>query len=161
MPMADTWILVADHARARLFSMDTRTGRLDEIKSFVNVTARQRTLENERAPLPRTQVWFGASRHAIEPRTTPRDKLAMQFARILEATLHKGYVDHHYERLVLVAPPRFLRIVTTTLNTRLRDRIAASVAKNLTRRSTATIRAHLPQWLTRRGVRSSPMTGRL
>lgn len=73
--MSTTWILVADQARARLFSLDPTDGAaeggLREIAGFVNPEGRLSARELGAARPPRTHDRMGASRHAIEPRTTP------------------------------------------------------------------------------------------
>ena len=155
--MPETWILVADRARARLFSLAAGAEGMDEIGNFVNPEARtpDHMLEHARRPA-RMHDRFGESRHAIEPRTATRDKSAARFADLLGSALELGHATRRFRHLVLIAPPRFLGTLHATLATRLREAVALRVAKNLTRRSPATILAEVPRTLRRRdrhGVR--------
>ena len=76
--MSQTWILVADGARARLFAR-AADGALTEIACHTNPdgSAPQRHL----GALPRTQESHGSARHAIEPHTDEHDKSQQRFAR--------------------------------------------------------------------------------
>lgn len=143
--MADTWVLVADHARARLFSLEA--GRLDEIACFANVEARVPGHERERAPPPRVHDRFGESRHATQARTLPQDKIAARFANELLTALACGRTAHEYRKLVLIAPPRFLGVINSALGESLHACVALRIAKNLTRRKPEAIRAELPRAL--------------
>lgn len=149
--MPDTWILVADHARARLFSLEHRAGRMGELESFANVEARTPGHERERAPPPRTHDRLGEGRHVIEPHTTARDKSAAQFAGTLASVLARGLDEQRYVDLVLIAPPRFLGILNASLRPRVREAVALKIAKNLVRRSVSTIRVQIPRRLALRG----------
>lgn len=143
--MADAWVLVADHSRARLFMLSD--GHLDELRDFVNVKARVPGHEREHAPPARVHDRFGESRHALQSRTLPRDKLAARFADVLESELERGRTQHDFKRLVLIAPPRFLGTLNAALGAELNELVALRVAKNLTRRKSEIIRAELPRAL--------------
>jgi protein required for attachment to host cells len=154
--MRDTWILVADHARARLFSLGKGTPHLTETENFVNPAARTPGRKREHAPPPRTHDRFGNARHVIEPRTSPRDKLAARFAASLASALKAGWNAGGFRQLVLIAPPRFLGVLDAALDARLRESVVLKVARNLTRRSPATILAELPKRFVGRGPLSPP-----
>lgn len=139
--MADTWILVADHARARLFSMNA--GRMDEIGDFVNAAARVPGHERAHAPPSRVHDRFGDSRHAVQSHTLPRDKAATRFADALQSVLDRGRIAREYQNIVLIAPPRFLGVLNTAIGEQLGDFVTLRIAKNLTRRKPEAIRAEL------------------
>lgn len=139
--MADTWIVVADHARARLFSMNA--GRMDEISDFVNAEARVPGHERTHAPPSRVHDRFGDSRHAVQSHTLTQDKAATRFAGTLRSVLDRGRLAREYQNIVLIAPPRFLGILNAALGDGLGDFVALRIAKNLTRRKPEAIRAEL------------------
>lgn len=147
--MADTWILVADRARARLFSLDKGTARMIEIGDFINAAARTPGHERENAPPARVHDRFGEGRHVIEAHTSPREKPAKQFAAMLGSHLKHAHSQQQYRDLVLIAPPGFLGMLNTTLDARLRAAVVLTIAKNLTRAGTEAIRAELPRSLFR------------
>ena len=148
--MAEVWILVADRARARLFSLDKGAPRMIEIEDFVNPGARTPGHEREHAPPPRVHDRFGEGRHAIEAHTSPREKVALQFAAMLGSRLEHAHAQQHYRDLVLIAPPRFLGALNAALSARLGDTVVLRVSKNLTRNPANEIREALPQRLFRR-----------
>ncbi len=148
--MADIWILVADRARARLFSLDEGAARLNEIEDFVNTAARIPGHEREHAPPPRVHDRLGEGRHAIEAHTSPREKAALQFAAMLGSRLKHAHDEQRYRDLVLIAPPRFLGALNTALGARLGEAVLLRVSKNLTRSPPNEIREVLPRRLFKR-----------
>lgn len=147
--MPDTWILVADTARARLFSLGDGADQLEEIGDYINAAARTPGHELEHGPPSRVHDRFGDSRHAIDSSTPPREKIAAKFAGVLASKLEHGSTAHRCGKLVLIAPPRFLGALHTALGERLRKTVVLEVPKNLTRRNTAAIRAEIPERLVR------------
>ena len=149
--MTDAWVLVADRARARLFSLEKGAVRLNEIEDFVNTAARIPGHEREHAPPPRVHDRLGEGRHAIEAHTSPREKAALQFAATLGSVLEHAHAGRRYRVLVLIAPPGFLGMLSAALGPHLRAAVALKVAKNLTRGSAEAIRAEIPRRLSGRG----------
>ena len=144
-----TWILVADRARARLLELAPRDNgsELIEIRDFVNPEGRGSERDQVTERRPRTQESVGASRHAIEPHTSLRDKSANRFAQELGESLEHGRVAHRYERLVLVALPHFLGTLHAKLNRQVCECIVAEIPHELTTKSPAEIRSYLPKRL--------------
>ncbi|WIG54611.1 MAG: hypothetical protein OJF61_000397 [Rhodanobacteraceae bacterium] len=147
--MKEVWVLVADRARARLFSLAAGAPRMTEIEDFVNPAARTPGHEREHAPPPRVHDRIGEGRHAIEAHTSPREKTAAQFAATLESHLKHARDAQRYHDLVLIAPPAFLGMLNATLDAHLRAAVVLRLPKNLTRASAAAIRTELPQSLFR------------
>lgn len=142
--MANTWVLVADSSRARLFEIARGNPALKEVADFTNPEGRmaQRELVHDR--LPRVNESMDRSRHAIEPRTTLKQKNTDRFVRRLSRELEQGRAAHSYKKLVLVAAPRFLGTLHGALDEGLRKCVVAEVKRNLTPMSPAKIREHLP-----------------
>ncbi|WP_181952560.1 host attachment protein [Vulcaniibacterium gelatinicum] len=145
--MSTTWILVADRARARLFAMSDEDRSLHEIEDFLNPDGRAAGREIEQDRPPRTHDRFGASRHAIEPRTTLREKTARNFAQTLDAALERGRAGHRYDQLVLIAPPQFLGTLNSVLDKQVRACVAAEVPNDLTLADADAVLEHLPAHL--------------
>jgi protein required for attachment to host cells len=141
-----TWVLVADRARARLFELATQDKgcELIEIRDFVNPEGRGSERDQVTERRPRTHESVGATRHAIEPHTSLRDKSANRFAQELGESLEHGRVSHRYEGLVLVALPRFLGTLHATLNRQVCECIMAEIPHELTTKTPAEIRGYLP-----------------
>jgi protein required for attachment to host cells len=147
MVSINTWILVADGARARLFETASSDDALNELACFANPGGRSHGRDFTTARPPTVNESVGATRHSIEPHTTLREKTTDRFARTIKEELERGRNDHRYARLVIVAPPRFLGALQGTFPKPLRDCVVAEVKRNLTALRTSDIRAHLPNRL--------------
>lgn len=147
--MPNTWILVADGARARLFELAAKSAQLTELDCFVNPQGRMHDhdLTTDRRPL----VDEGATtvRHAMEPHTSLRDKTAERFARLLGEALERGRTEGRYEHVVLVAPPRFLGVLRDGLGEGVSGHVAAEIHRDLTALPAREVRARLPDRLFR------------
>jgi protein required for attachment to host cells len=106
--MQQTWILVADGVRARLFARSADGESLTELEDFINPEGRLPGHAIDQDRPPRVMERMGPVRHAMEPHTSAREKAAERFAQELNDVLERGRVEHLYERLILAAPPRFL-----------------------------------------------------
>lgn len=145
--MAATWILVADAARASVSEAAERTAPWQEVACFANPDGRApgRDATTERAP--RVNDSMGRARHAIEPHTSLRDKSSARFAQMLGEELERGLEDGCYDRLVLVAPPRFMGALHAALDKRLADRVSSEVGHDFTALPGEEIRRRLPPLL--------------
>ncbi|MBU6248754.1 MAG: host attachment protein [Xanthomonadaceae bacterium] len=130
--MTSTWILVADAARARVFESDRPGGAWTVVSCFSNPDghAPGRHATTDRAP--RVAESVGTTRHAIEPHTSLRDKSTERFARTLCDELERGCSERRCERLVLVAPPRFLGALHGVLDPALRERVSGELHNDFT-----------------------------
>lgn len=145
--MTEVWILVADRARARLFSLDESASHLTEVDDFVNPVARTPIPGRAHAPPPRVHDSVGEGRHVIEAHTSPREKATLQFAARLATYLKHARDQQRYRDLVLVAPPRFLGTLNAALGTHLSEAVVLRVPKDLTRSPAHEIREVLPRRL--------------
>lgn len=141
--MTTTWILVADSARARLFEADP-IGGLRELECYANPEARAGTrgMTTDRPPTVNESV--GSARHALEPHTSRRAKVAANFARTLRDVLEPALGTRRFHRLVLVAPARFLGDLHAAFGKPLRACVAAEVRRDFTHLSASELRSRLP-----------------
>lgn len=137
-----TWILVADEARARLFEAGYTDGELLELAAFAQPAARHPEADM-RDRLPRVQESAGSARHAIAPRTDESDKLADEFARALCDALDEGRHQLRYERVILIAPPRFLGRLRATLDPQVARMVSHSSDKDISKAGLDEIRREL------------------
>lgn len=138
-----TWILIANAAEARLFEAAAEDGPLVERAGFRSPESRLHGIEFTRDRAFRVQESATPARHGIEPRQDPHDKVSVDFARELAAVLQHGRNEHDYQRLVLVAPPRFLGQLRQALDTQVARRVVDSRDKDLVNASPAEIEALL------------------
>lgn len=137
--MSNTWILVADTARARLFENSHRDDPLRPLGDFINPEARMPGRRSTHDHPPTVHESVGPARHSIEPHTTLRDRQRISFARELVDKLEQGRVSRRYDRLVLVAPPKFLGVLHQLIQEPLRQCIVGESARDITARSCTTI----------------------
>lgn len=143
--MESTWILVADRARARLYELTDPRADPVEIGDFVHPESDGSGEFRDR--LPRSHDRLGPARHAIEPHTSPRDREAERFAHELDDVLRHGFDEHRCDRVLLVAPPRFLGTLDAAMSETVRRRVAGRIAKDLVSADPRTLMAQLQQRL--------------
>jgi len=152
--MPKTWILVADSARARLFEAG-RAGALSELGCYTNPEARAGTRGMTTDRPPTVNESLGSARHALEPHTSRREKVSGNFARALRDVLDRGHVLQRFDRLVLVAPARFLGSLHAAFGKHLKACIGAEIRRNFTHLTPAKLRAELPHDTQRPAARAA------
>lgn len=145
--MSDAWILVADAARARIFSADSPRADLQPVEQLVSPEARlhERDLSSDRPG--RAFDSFGEGRHATDTSTSPKEQEAIRFAHEVVDHLEQGRVANRFDRLILVAEPHFLGLLRKAIKPALEQTITAEINKDLTKAGEREIREHLPQQL--------------
>jgi protein required for attachment to host cells len=132
-----TYIVVADAARARLFTRDGLT--ISELDSLVHaegrlhegdlVTDREGDVHESTSTTARSAGGENvATRHHEE-----------MFAREIAERLYRARVDNSLEKLILVAPPRFLGQLRDKLDGSTTKLVIHSLAKDLTKATPADI----------------------
>ena len=145
--MANTWVLVADSASARLFSAATPTGPLEELESLTHREGRMHPRELTSDLPGRAFDSAGQGRHAMESHAEPQKQEAIAFARRLAERLDKARSQGEIERLIVVAAPAFLGLLRDHLGMKIRRLVEAEFALNLVRLAPNEIRGHLPEKL--------------
>jgi protein required for attachment to host cells len=131
----ETRVIVADSARARIFSSHGTLLQLEEIEGFAHPEAHlpNRELASDSAGKSKDQ------HGSLDQATSPRDNEAERFAQLLGQHLKDLHNIQHFEQLMLVAPPRFLGLLRKHLPKPLEQLVQQAVDKDLTRASTAEI----------------------
>lgn len=130
-PSHDTWILVADASRARLFASEGHGKPWHLLEDLVHPGSR---LKGEEIMADRPgRVALGASgaRSAMEPHTNPRELEEEHFAHELGHKLRDGHGHNAYQELVLVAPPHFLGLLRKAIGDQVSKHVKASLDKDL------------------------------
>ncbi|RMG57081.1 MAG: host attachment protein [Gammaproteobacteria bacterium] len=145
--MKKTWILVADSSKARLFTVETASGPLVEVRDFMHPEARmhEKELTTDLPGKHRNDTGVGA--HGFEQEVEPKEQEAIRFAHELAAFLDKARNEHGYEQLVVVAAPKFLGHLREALPAPVRNLVRLEIDKNLVGQSPEDIRKHLPEYL--------------
>lgn len=146
--MEKIWVLAADNSRARIFETTKRNTLEKEIETMVHPAGRQSVQEMTtdrpgRSPHPSG----GEKRVAYAPTVDLKKYETQQFARSLSQILNKGSRDNKFQKLYIVAPPSFLGMLRSGLDSHVRERIKAEIDKNLTQLKMDAIREHLPEYM--------------
>jgi protein required for attachment to host cells len=115
--MPTTWIVVADSSRARVFEVLDRNETLRELDDLVNPAGRQ----GERDLRTDTRGrFYGRGEqlqgHTAMPNTDPMTHENELFAKTVAHYLEQARVEHRYERLCLIAAPKFLGLLRDKLS---------------------------------------------
>jgi protein required for attachment to host cells len=144
--MANTWVLVADSSRARIFAVDSPTSPLTEFRTLVHPEGRQHE-QDITSDLPGSQAGQDGRHHAVSSETDPKKTEAIKFAKSISDYLEESINKHAYTRLVVVAAPAFLGLLREHMGPESSKRITLELDKDLTQHSTDDIRQHLPNRL--------------
>jgi protein required for attachment to host cells len=141
--METTWILIADAGRATVMSTSDGGKTATVIHELDNPAGRLHTSDIVSDRQGRVDKTQGFARAAMEPRTDPHEQEAVVFARRLAKLLDEGANRREYDRLILVAPERFLGRLKTDLGPSANQRLAGCEAKDLIHATDAERRQHL------------------
>lgn len=142
--MGETWLIVADSTRARFFVGAGGWDSLQERADFVHPLSRSSDRELTSDSPGRTFDSFGQGRHAMAPRTDPKEHEAVVFAKELAAEIEAARTRNEMDSLVVIAAPSFLGLLNGELSEAAQKLVVASIHKNLVKSSLDEIRTHLP-----------------
>lgn len=145
--MKSIWILVANNTEARIFTTDTPSSPLEEIKGFAHTENRLHDREMT-TDLP-GKIKGGESKggHAFEQPTDPKKHEAENFARHIADHLDTAHNQNQFARLLIVAEPTFLGLIREQLNEQVKKLVCFELDKNIVTQSAESIRSHLPKYL--------------
>jgi protein required for attachment to host cells len=120
--MAITWIVAADSAHARVLQVADRKQELVEVDDLLNPEGRMQERELVSDAQPRLNG-PGGTQSAREATGAVEHSVDL-FSKRIGDYLEKARTEHRYDKLVLVAPPKFLG--------KLRKELGKEVAKLVT-----------------------------
>jgi hypothetical protein len=135
-----TWIIAADSSRARIMQVMDRDQRLAEVEDFVNPSGRLHERDMTTDAEPRFNGHGGVGKAGSGRTGGPgNDREAKSkgeyetevFVRQLGEYLDKARNAHRYDRLHLVAPPKFLGQLRKELEPEVRKLVKEELPKDL------------------------------
>lgn len=130
----DTWILVADASRGRLFSSPEKGKPWNLLQEFSHPASRAKNRDIDPKERGRAQQSFGAGhRPAMEPKTEPREVEAEHFAHELAHAVSEGVERRACSGVALVAPPHFLGQLKELLDPQAAKCLVATIDKDYTK----------------------------
>lgn len=145
--MAETWIVAADSARAKIFAVSEQGDRLEERKSFLHPASRAREGELTTDRHGRSFDSRGEGRHAMSANVSPKEHEAALFSKVVADEIEAGRIEGRFDRLALIASPAFLGLLRKSLSDTTVRLVAFDSDKNVVHLSPEGIREHLPDEL--------------
>lgn len=138
-----TWIVVADAAKATVFSHKGPGKGLEPVQGATwSHDVRPSREINSDAP-GRSFDSHGQGRHAMEPPTDPKEHATQEFARHVADQLKSALNDGSYERLILIAAPAFLGDLRKELDKEVGKRVQAEIPRDLVHMKIEEVESHL------------------
>ncbi|PMR75713.1 host attachment protein [Billgrantia endophytica] len=128
-----TYIVVADAARARVFTRDAL--KLQEKESLVHPEGRLHEGDLVTGRSAEVHDSMSTTSRSTSGDSVATDHEANIFAKQVAERVYKARVDNTMEKLILVAPPRFLGLLRDKLDGPSSKLIIHSLAKDLTKAS--------------------------
>ena len=125
-------ILVADAARARLFTAVESDGTLVEIETLVNGSAHLRGSDLQTDRAGRSFNSMGNGRHGMAPSTDIKEQVVNDFAHDVAQHVDRLAAGKQYVNLALVAAPAFLGQLRKALDANTKRKICSEINKDLT-----------------------------
>lgn len=128
--MATTWIVAADASRARVLQVAGRE-RLDEVENLLNPEGR---LHNREINSDAKGRFAGPDRpggHSSDDEEHTVEHANEVFAKRVGDYLDKARIEHRFDQLVLVAPPKFLGALRKELDKEVEKLVADELPKDL------------------------------
>lgn len=143
--MSTTWILVAHEAGARLFESHGPGRGLQLVEEVEHPAGRARDgeIDTDRPGRSFRKNSADPRRAAMSRSEGPHDRAVASFARELASKLQHGRMQNEFQRLVLVAPPRFLGLLRSSLDTPTQQLVVGSLDKDLAKVKEADLIGHV------------------
>jgi protein required for attachment to host cells len=135
-----TWIVAADSSRARFLQVAGRERRLTEIEDLLNPAGRMDDRELITDAHPRFDGHGGVGKPGARPTGGPgsdRQETSAQehetelFAKRIGDYLDKARNKHRYDKLYLIAPPKFLGMLRDKLDKEVEKLVVDEIDKDL------------------------------
>ena len=129
----DTWILVADASRARIFAVTKKGQPWKLIEELEHPESRMKNRDLDPVEQGRTKQSFGAGhRPRMEPTTEPQEVEKEHFAQQLADKISQAVAEGTCSSLAVVAPPHFLGHLRSRLSDHAAKVVVATLDKDYT-----------------------------
>mgnify|MGYP002785504010 CR=1 FL=1 len=145
--MPQMWVVVANASVARILSAKTPTGPLVELECLSHSAGRVRDQDLVSDRPGRAFDRHGPGRHAMQREVGPHEEEAARFADQIASRLRRAHSTHEFDRLAIVAAPRFLGLLRERIGPNVTRSLTDTVDKDLAMASPGDIRSRLPERL--------------
>ncbi len=145
--MAKDWIVVANNAVARIFSVEVPVSKLHEIEHLSHPEGRKRAGEMDADRPGRSFQTAGNMRHGMQRKVDAKKQATMAFAQRVADRLDTARRQEEMVRLILVAAPEFLGLLRNALTPETKGLMENEFNLDLAAMKPNEIRNHLPEKL--------------
>lgn len=142
--MSDVWVVVASSTRCRIFAQHTHSGPLEPVAELDHPEGRLRARDFASDRPGRSFDSAGNGRHAMGQPVNAHEQENIRFAKTVATKIDAARKKDRFDRLVLVADPRFLGHLRHGLSPATRQRLTTELQKNLADADPKAIRSALP-----------------
>ena len=128
MATPTTWIVAADASRARVLQVMDRN-RLEEVENLLNPEGRLHGRDLVTDSNPRFSGTDGPGNDREE--MSPPEIEAAKFCKEIGRYLDQARMQHRYDRLYLMAPPRFLGMIRKELGKEVEKLVVEELDKDV------------------------------
>lgn len=129
--MTTTWIIAADSSRARILQVTDRGQHLEEIEDLLNPEGRAHDRELISDAHPRFSGHGGGGQGSDRQQTSAQEHAIDLFAKRIADYLDKARTGQRYDRMHLIAPPKFLGLLRKALGKETARLVADELPKDL------------------------------
>ena len=137
--MIASWVVVANAGLARIFSLESFSFPLEEIKDIANKDVHLLTSETESDQIGQRAA--SKSKHSVgaptqpsgyQPHQSPEEHRTELFARRIADFLLQGHNENKFRQLILISSPEFLGQLRKVLDRSLTSLVALEINKDYT-----------------------------
>lgn len=136
-------IVVADSARARIFTADSARSPLNEIETMAHPEARMHEQDMVSDMPGKGAGKGGGGDHAFQEKIEPKKQEVIVFAKRVADYLDDARKANKLSQLIIAAAPAFLGELRTHLSSETTEKIFFELDKNIAHDSAGGIRQHL------------------
>lgn len=141
------WVVVADSAKARFLTAESRVAKLAEIHAMEHGEGRLREHDMISDRPGRAFDSAGEGRHAMSSQVGPKEQESIKFAKLVADYLEGERNNNSIDSLYVMASPEFLGHLRNHFSDSLSQLVTASIDKNFVDDRADVIRAQLPDFL--------------
>ena len=140
-------IVVADSSKARILSAESGDGLLIDSSDYIHTESRLREQDLVADGSGSGNDSGGYGKHSMGHEKAAHQKQVDIFADELSGEIDKLRANSDLRRIYLIAAPKFLGLLRSSLNKQCTELLVGEVSKSLVNHSIEDIRSHLPKRL--------------
>ena len=137
------WVVVANGTKVRMFRV-VDNNLLQEVEGLVHPESHLRTLDLVSDKPGRSFDSFGEGRHHLSNESSPKEREAIFFAKMVADHLLKGFDQGEMKQIYLISSPSFLGHLNKSMHPNVKKIVLQEIDKDLTLKKPEEIRKHLP-----------------